>query len=614
MKLQANKISPYIWIILAILIVYFQTLSFQFSLDDYLVFDAINGKINSFNDWFALFRHSFNNVDYRPLLMLSYGLENLILGEIKPGLSHFININLYIICIIISFNTLQLITKKQFSKIIFFSVLLFSVLPNNTEVVCSLKSRDNLFSFLFSMAALNMYVKFIYLKNIKYLLFSVILYFIGLNGKLDTIGLFLLVPGLYLLLNEASNLTIKRKIIHSLIYFIIFGCTSIAFNLSDLVTIKAINIAPKIVSFTENPLSETNNIFLGKLTGIIQTPVLYFLKIVSPINHRYYYGFNAVKIYPFFHYINLICFLFMIIVSSLSIYMYRYNKYILIFWLSYLCFGFYSFNYIVVTPGIIADRYIFIGSLFLCTFIMFSIYELSIKYNIIKFNINYIAIPIIILYIGFSTYRASAWKDLKTLVDRDAPHLTNSYEAMRIASSTYDNEIKNTTDISLQTEYLNKAIYYAEIADSIYPKNTLIKKYLSEYYFEKNEWKKAINRLNEAIKNNPKDYEAYQYLGDIYVYESSYQDKNKALELYMQSLEIQPINPVMVNSISTLLYEKDKIACLAFNYDQIQKDKENFAAYENLGYFYLDNNKDSSKYYFNKAIEFGLDANSIPSY
>ncbi|HRD40038.1 MAG TPA: hypothetical protein PLC65_15535, partial [Bacteroidia bacterium] len=68
-------------------------------------------------------------------------------------MSHLVNIVLYVVCLMLLFKLLQLLFVNVSEFVIFSVVLIFEFLPIHSEVVASLKNRDVMLSFIFSLLA-----------------------------------------------------------------------------------------------------------------------------------------------------------------------------------------------------------------------------------------------------------------------------------------------------------------------------------------------------------------------------------------------------------------------------------------------------------------------------
>ena len=365
-----------------------------------------------------------------------------------------------------------------------------------------------------------------------------------------------------------------------------------------------------LITFTENPLSlvftTSNRIIAG-----INTIYFYFTKFIYTSSSKYYYGYNYYNILS----TNTVSFFGGIIIITGFIFAFIYSilkkeKIITISIIGIISTSIYALNFIQPVAGIIADRYIFIANLFFCLLAVYSITKLFQCLKIQKHSYTIITVVVIVFSI-LSFKRVNAWRNFRTLIDTDAPKLYNSYEAMRIAAGAYYKEYEAEKDDAIRKDYLEKSIFYAEKGVKVYPKNYLLFLFLGQYYFKNNQTENAIQAFTKSIKNDTSTIDAFVYLGDVYY---SIKKSDSALYYYKNGLNIEPTSQILINNISSVYYEmNDKDGCLKFNHDLLTKDSTIFAAHENLGYFYLNNN-DTIKAidYFKKSIKYGLDVNSLP--
>lgn len=90
---------------------------------------------------------------YRPLTHVSFAVEHQFFGE-KPMVSHAINLILYILCVILFYNLISQWVSTAEHGLAFCAAALFAVHPVHSEVVNSIKNRDELLAFLFMAASL----------------------------------------------------------------------------------------------------------------------------------------------------------------------------------------------------------------------------------------------------------------------------------------------------------------------------------------------------------------------------------------------------------------------------------------------------------------------------
>ncbi|MFN8238342.1 MAG: hypothetical protein U0T77_09240 [Chitinophagales bacterium] len=608
-RILLRKEVQWICLFLVILFVYFRVFTFDFNLDDYIITDTLKGKVNRLSDLYDLFGLSYNHTDYRPLVFLSFGIEQLIFGEIRPDISHGVNLCLFFLICISGLTLLKKMVGKDYELLSFAAILLFAIHPINTEVVCSIKCRDNLLSMFFSLQASILLLHFLQSTNRKYffLVLSAILFILSLWSKKDAAG-FLIFNAVYILFYQN-----EKKILHFILYFIVFILTLTSIEKIQGILLSGPN--PEVltgkVTFTENPLSVAFT-FTNSCIALINTIFFYFTRLIPVSGYRYYYGYHyldilSVQSISFFGgLLILICFVVLFIIAFKNR-----DKLMVVSIMATFILALYALNFFTPVAGIIADRYLFMANLFFCLLFVSLFKKILLSISNSPF-VHYTLISVIgILFITLSFIRAQAWKDFKTLVDTDAPKLYSSYEAMRIAAGAYYSEFEQTNDTALKKQYLNTSILYAEKGVTAYPKNSLLYLFLGQYYFKAGRTNDAVQSFKNALKNDSSLTEGYIYLGDAYY---SLKAADSAISCYNKALERLPRSQTIINNISTVYYElKQKEECLKFNNDLINRDSTLFPAYENLGYYYL-NEQDTMKanHYFKKAIQFGLNEQSVP--
>ena len=599
-KLHNKNSYQYCMLFILIFLVYGRTIWFDFNLDDTIITDAINEKINTVNDLFSIFKLSYNNTDYRPIVLFSFGIENLIFGSLQPSISHFINIILFFLITLAALQLFKALFDPNKNSLIFVAIVLFCVLPVNSEVVCSIKCRDNLLSMLFGLYSSLFFIRFLEKERLNYLflLISVLFTFLGILSKMDAIG--------FVFFNLFYYIYYYKKDWKAILYYSL--CIIITTNIVNKLSQNACFTEENskyigLSTFTENPLS-TSNLIGFKLIAFVNTIYYYFTSLVPISDFRYYYGYNYLKVLST-DTISFYCGLVILILFILLLirFIINNNKVGVIGILGLFLTSIYALNLFIPVAGIIADRYIFIASLFFCLLLSYFLFKIS---NFLKKEIYLLSmiLTILLFFIVTTSIRVGAWKNIYTLIKTDAPKLTNSYEAMRIASSVYMSEYEKTDKEEVKQELQQKCIYYAEKGIEVYPKNYLLHQFLGQYYFKFNKPDKSLEHLHISLKNDSSKT-SYFYLGDIHY---SIKNLDSALYYYKAALKKNPSSPVLINNISTVYFEMgDKEKCLQFNYDLLKNDSSIFAAYENLGYYYLAE-KDTAKAesYFKQGEKYGL--------
>ena len=97
---------------------------------------------------------------YRPVVKTTFVLEYSLFGN-NPHASHFINILIYALTCLLLFLALQKLFKDYHYLFPLVVTLLFMAHPSHTEVVSSLKNRDELLSFLGAIGSLYLFLLYV---------------------------------------------------------------------------------------------------------------------------------------------------------------------------------------------------------------------------------------------------------------------------------------------------------------------------------------------------------------------------------------------------------------------------------------------------------------------
>ena len=164
-------------------LLYSNSITSNYNLDDELVTIAhplTSLGIEAIPDIFS--SYYFDNGEgitygYRPIVLTSFAVEYEFSGD-NPIVSHFVNVLLYSVLIVFLYIFLsRLFIDKKYLILAFATALLFSSHPLHTEVVASIKNREEILALLFvilaSLTALKYYDKEKYHYLILVVIFSV---------------------------------------------------------------------------------------------------------------------------------------------------------------------------------------------------------------------------------------------------------------------------------------------------------------------------------------------------------------------------------------------------------------------------------------------------------
>jgi Tfp pilus assembly protein PilF len=156
-KTTGKKWVPYVFIIIAGFVVYAKTLSFDFThLDDnslVLWNQAYLTNIDNIGDAFKhdVFKSPYDAF-YRPLMKVSLIIDGSISGSVEPGMFHFTNLALHILCSCFLF---VLLIKLGHDRVLSLVLsLIFTVHPALTQAVAWIPGRNDPLLALFALIAL----------------------------------------------------------------------------------------------------------------------------------------------------------------------------------------------------------------------------------------------------------------------------------------------------------------------------------------------------------------------------------------------------------------------------------------------------------------------------
>ena len=168
---------------------------------------------------------------YRPLVHLTFAIEHQFFGE-KPSISHFFNVVLFALSSMLFFKFLiKLFGEKQ----LIFAMLataLFIVHPIHTEVVNSIKNRDEILAFLFVISSGISILKFNKDGNLKSFIFIFIFFTCAMLSKKSVFPMVFVLPMMLVLTND---LTLRKLV--SISAMLIFPGAIVAGELDVLKTL-----------------------------------------------------------------------------------------------------------------------------------------------------------------------------------------------------------------------------------------------------------------------------------------------------------------------------------------------------------------------------------------
>ncbi|MBN2189481.1 MAG: DUF1736 domain-containing protein, partial [Chitinispirillaceae bacterium] len=184
---------------LSAFLLYRNTVPNDYTLDDAIYYSENKFVQQEFKGLKGIFTKSAffgfngkNDMIYRPLPLACFALQHALYGN-NPHFNHFVNVLLYAACCCLLFFLLRLLLAGSSLALPFCIALLFTAHPVHTEAVAGVKGLDEILSLLFFILALHLLLLHNDGKGRRFLVASVLSYFLCLLSKehgLTLLGVF----------------------------------------------------------------------------------------------------------------------------------------------------------------------------------------------------------------------------------------------------------------------------------------------------------------------------------------------------------------------------------------------------------------------------------------
>ncbi|MCE1168553.1 MAG: tetratricopeptide repeat protein [Sphingobacteriia bacterium] len=608
-----RRISLFNWILFFFSVaLYLNTLGHKYSLDDELNTHMDPTVAQGFKAIPSIFASPYRTVSgnkgelsfgYRPLPKATFAVEAGIFGTFPRALfvvSHLFNVLFYALSVVLLFLVLRRLFNKIPIDLIFLAALLFAAQPTHTEVVASLKNREEILAFLGGLGAFYFLIQGVDTNKWKYFLFAGLSFLGGYLSKNSILPFLFIYP---LALYMFKGVSLKKT------GFITIGLI--------LLTV-AIQFIPKLwLPQVSRPLEIVENPLFGQVTfdqriGTGLTTLLHYLKMsVFPYPMSFYYGYDMIPVRSVFSLLPLVA---LVLYGGLFLLAIKGFKKEPVFAFSALFFmaaiSMYS-NIVSPAVGIVAERFLFLPTVGSSILIALLIYRLAgykeekRESSIIRSErvYAYAAIPLIV-WAFMTVDRNSDWKTLDTLYAADIDHLDRSVKANtqfagRKLYGIFNQmrpERPSREDVELMEKHLLLALkvkpdYYDALNNlgSIYSTIT-------------GQYEKSIPLFKRAIEVDPKNTAAYVNLAFAYRQTGKI---NEALETYSQVITIDPKKLKAYFKIAEI-YEQAGLMqkAIEINERAMTADTTSEVPYINIGNYYI-RQKDTTTAisYWEKAVE-----------
>ena len=525
-----SKVPEYWFIAILIAIAFLintPTINYDYTLDDpFFTKDnpMVKKGVSAIPEFFthAAYYGVFKNHDasYRPLLLTSFAIEKDIFG-FNPKVSHLVNLFIFCLQILALFLLLRRVLSGFSVYVPFFILLLFELHPIHTEVVASVKSRDELLALLFTAICTLQSMKYIDTDKTKYLITSGIFFFLALMSKETPITFVAIVPMTIYFFRDVNLKKILTACAPYLIVSAIYMVMRAMFIESDGEKV--------VINVNNNALMATTDIGM-RLATLLFIQLKYIILLIFPHPLSYDYSYNQIPIISFGN-VKALAGLGTIIgllviafkgLKSKSVYSYS-----ILFYLGSVVL---TSNLIVIIGATMAERFVYTASLGFCIGIVFLILKLlKVDARTLDYpsgaKVFYLIIPVALLYSVKTFSRNDAWKSNLSLYETDVNNAPESWRANNLLGVAYTRLISEEKDPVKKKELYDKAVARLNKSIEILPGNAevyLLKGYAND--FMGNHDDSAMACYKETIRCEPTNREANNNMGAIYLRHNQFKE------------------------------------------------------------------------------------------
>lgn len=204
-----NNWRPYVWLLLIIFLLYFQTLFFDYTYydDSTLLADQLD-KFSNIANLPSLFTESIFSVlgekmYYRPVLAVSFMIDTLV-GNGSLFIYHLSNILLHCMTVCLIFYLLKKLSSSK--KIAFILSVFYAVHPVLTQAVAWIPGRNDSLLALFSLLSVIGFINYIQNGKLYFFVLHLFALTLGIFTKETGIAIPIICVAFYVIINKKYNI------------------------------------------------------------------------------------------------------------------------------------------------------------------------------------------------------------------------------------------------------------------------------------------------------------------------------------------------------------------------------------------------------------------------
>ena len=568
------------------LLLYANTLGHGYSLDDDIYTKKNRFIQQGFTSLPDIFLKGslvgFNNANesnYRPLVLFNFMVDTAIWGN-NPQAEHFLNVLLFgLSCVVLLLFLTHLL--RQYNPLVALLItLVFVFHPIHTEVVASIKSRDEILGWLFGLLAFYHWVRYLNQTGLrKHLMYCWVFFAMSILCKENGLTFVFVFPLIYYFFYPASWKRIFQASWPFLVIVVVYML--VRSHVLESITFKDKMIVMNnglVAATSTSDMLATNFVILGK----------YLWLLVFPVDLTWDYSFAQIPIVGFGDWKALLSVLIYLGFGGLVIWQFKRKNIFAFSILFYLITLFLSSNLVVKIGATMGERFLYVPSLGFCIALVIGVVQaLGLKLDaqrwVSKGNVFGLFGLLFLLY-GWRTYdRNLDWENNYKLFTSGVKVSTGSARAHFAVASEYRTlgeaetpSVKRTGLLRNAIEeyqlgiaiykddpevYYNLGVTYYDLGDTtnaklsyqktleLQPNFSMALNNTGVIYFNQLNYEKAAGYFKRIIATDTTFVDAYSNLGACYHNRSDYKN---AAAFYLLALKKNPRNKAIVNNLAVV--------------------------------------------------------------
>ena len=541
----------------------------------------------------------FNNLkdeQYRPMPLLSFAIEKALFNN-SPHAQHFMHLLYWGLTNVMLFLLLLKLFKNVSPLVPLAMTLFFTLHPIHSEVVCNIKSRDDMFVLLFGATSLWHLMNYLESKVSKRLWYSLLFFYMALTSKEN--GFYALPFIVPLVVFTFTSFDIKTTLLKCVPFFGVFILLliirkAVLVNLTYTADIPIVNNSLKAAK-TLSDMYATNMTMMGKS----------ILLLIFPHPLSWDYSYNQFPIVSWGNVNALLStavYIALIAYAAIKIWQKDVYAFCILFFIITII---PTSNLIVKIQASFAERFLFLPSLAFCIAIVLLLYQLfkkdpnTNKVNLLQ-PVSYVMAGIFVLYSYKAFTRAPEWKNNTTLFRAGLIAAPNSARVHFAVASDY-RTLGDSAKVAAEKPALyQKALDEYYVGLKIYDQDAEVWYNMGVTYFSMGNAQKALEVYEKALKLRPAYSMALNNVGVIYFNSQKY---DEALGYFLKSVQSDSTFADALGNTGAVYHNKGNYAQAIVYYEKaIQKNPFNRNVYANMAKAYNSlGNKEKAAEYSQKA-------------